>query len=187
MIQYLILIGYFIIGYLIAIIIPLIDDKDKSLHKFSSILILGFFGGTILYTAFVANIKINPDLLYWIFFVTVCIISLILWAIIGKHIISLCTSMVGAYLIVRAAGVHFDNYPDEIYVSNLIKNREHNQLKRKFSKIVIYYFIAMLLVCLIGTIIQGSFNKEEPKKKEEKTKKPIESNNPPPESTENNS
>jgi len=93
--------------------------------------------------------------------------------------------MVGAYLIVRAAGVHFDNYPDEIYVSNLIKNREHNQLKRKFSKIVIYYLMAMLLVCIIGTIIQGSFNNEEPKKEEVKPNKPIESNNSPPETPEN--
>jgi hypothetical protein len=86
--------------------------------------------------------------------------------------------MVGAYLIVRAAGVYFNNYPDEIYMSNLIQNREHNQLKRKFSKIVIYYLLAMLLVCIVGTILQGSFNQEEPKKEEDKTEKPIESNNP---------
>jgi hypothetical protein len=151
----------------------MIDDKEKSLHKLSSILIIGFIGGSIVYAALVASVKINPEVLYWGSFSAVCIVSLVLWAVIGKHIISLSTSMVGAYLIVRALGIYFDNYPDEILMSNLIKNREHNQLRRKFSRNVIIYLSAMVGLCVVGTIIQSSSNKEDDSKKEENPK-PVE-------------
>jgi hypothetical protein len=107
-----------------------------------------------------------------------------MWAVIGKHIISLSTSMVGAYLVIRAFGIYFNNYPDEVLMSNLIRNREHNQLRRKFSRIVIIYLSAMIGLCVIGTIIQGTTDKEEKSINEEKPK-PVE-NNPVSETPENN-
>jgi hypothetical protein len=151
---------------MIAIIIPLVDDKERSLHKVSSIPVLRYFGGGIVYITLVSTIKVNPYVLYWTLFAAMFIFCLVLWATIGKYIISLCTSIAGAYLIVRSIGIYYNNYPDEEFVSNLVRKGEVNQIRRIFSKAVIIYFCLIVGLCILGTIYQGVTDDDKSRKYE---------------------
>lgn len=108
-----------------------------------------------------------------LFIITYIILSLILGIIIyflRKLIEILLTSSIGCYTLVRGVSLLLGGFPDEEFVSMLLKYKEMNQLKQLFVNESVFYTIFLFVLFITSIIIQWN-TFEEPKKEENTIKK----------------
>lgn len=113
-------------------------------------------------------IHLDSDLILIEIF-TFLLISLIIGVLIyslGKLLEILLTSSIGSYSIIRGCGLMLGGFPDEEYVSALLKYREMYQLKMLFIEESIFYTIFLILIFAISICIQ--FYTFEDEKKDDK-------------------
>jgi hypothetical protein len=130
-------------------------------------IILGYYLGNLFYTALAGNVAVDSQILFWIIIIATILVIFFFAMIVKDWIIVVTTSLVGSYAIIRAVGIFFDNFPDEIFVSELIKHGEFDQVKRKFTLIFNVYLGLISILWVIGIIIQRSYQDDDNKKKEE--------------------
>jgi len=99
------------------------------------------------------------------FFILAIIFGIIIY-FFGKLLEILLTSTIGSYSIIRGCGLLIGGFPDEEYVSVLLKYREIYQLKMLFLNESIFYTIFLILLFSVSILIQ--FYTFEEEKKEEK-------------------
>ena len=64
------------------------------------------------------------------------------------------TAIIGGYLIIRGASFVIGHYPNESQIIDLIKHKEWDQLKEIRDFYVYLYYIAWILIAIIGTLVQ---------------------------------
>jgi len=64
------------------------------------------------------------------------------------------TAIIGGYLIIRGASFVIGHYPNESQIIDLIKHKEWEQLKEIRDYYVYLYYMAWILIAVIGTLVQ---------------------------------
>jgi hypothetical protein len=84
----------------------------------------------------------------------------------------LSTSFFGSYAIIRGLGMIKGGFPEEEYLSGLIKYKEIYQLKKILLHESLFYTIALLVIMIISIIIQlNTYNDENKEVERSKTKR----------------
>lgn len=106
---------------------------------------LGGFAGFVLgistYTFALRYIKENPNVVFWLTVVVFVILGILAGIYLVEHLVIFCTSIIGAYISVRALSVLIGGYPSESEVIDLIQKKEYSTLHK------VRYII--ILLCII--------------------------------------
>jgi hypothetical protein len=130
--------------------------------------LLGFMGGSFAYTMLLVWFPtVNPQALYYSTLVVCIIIAIIVTYYVMEFINIIITSVIGAYLTVRAASIFLKGFPDETYTSALVEHYEFGQLQLLFGGRVIVYVIAMIALSIVGVIVQLGIDTASKEKKTE--------------------
>jgi hypothetical protein len=130
--------------------------------------LLGFVGGLFLYNLALRFIQSNPTVVFWLT-MAVCIglgIFITIW--IGKPILVISTSIVGAYGIIRGASFMIGGFPDEREVYDLGQKGEWDQMSDLLSGYVYIYLGVFVVLSIVGMIIQFKYFYDDEEKKEKK-------------------
>jgi len=136
-------------------------------------IIIGYFIGTIMYNFTVKIFDMDPDELYLITILSCIAITIMFMYIIDSIIIIVTTSLIGAYLALRGLSICLGGFPDETYTSQLILNREFNQLSRVFGGPANAYLMGMILMFIVGLSVQSGIASCLSGSKSEDNNKPI--------------
>jgi len=133
-------------------------------------IIIGYFIGTIMYNFTVKMFDMDPNTLYLVTLFSCIIIVWFFSYLIDSLIVIVATSLIGAYLAVRGLSICLGGFPDETYTSQLIVNKEFNQLGRVFGGKANMYLSGMLLLFIGALALQGGIECCFPTKKAEEEK-----------------
>ena len=118
-------------------------------------IIIGFSVGNILFTFSMTIVDIDPTKLYWIIIIVCIVISLIFSRFIESIILTLVTSLLGAYCAVRGISIVLGGFPDERYLSALLTHKEFNQVSRIFAGPAFVYLTSMTMMFVFGVLFQS--------------------------------
>lgn len=81
----------------------------------------------------------------------------------------MATSLIGAYCAVRGISIVLGGFPDEKYLSLLLKHKEFNQIHRIFAGPGFVYLSSITMLFILGVLFQSKiiFDSPEHEKKEE--------------------
>ena len=118
-------------------------------------------------------LNLDSDVAYWITVVAFVILFLILKSKLENLIIVIITSMMGAYMLVRAFSITQPKFPDEGYIAALYHHKETPTINRIIEMDLKWYILAFIVLFIIGIVVQGSDgdSKEEDSKEDEENKK----------------
>ena len=115
---------------------------------------VGYCAGNFIYEIALRYINTNPDTLYWIVIGACMIICMIIAHFLFMKALAIGTAIIGGYLIIRGASFVIGHYPNESQIIDLIKHKEWEQLKEIRDYYVYLYYMAWILIAVIGTLVQ---------------------------------
>jgi len=164
---------WLIVGFscLVGAIVGYFISKVKFLVAVILSGVVGYIVGSLLYVLALKYVQTNPTVVYWVLIVS----SIIIFAIIGywlaESIIIIATGVIGAYAVMRGAAFMIGYYPDEKQVYQLIQNKEWDQVNALFTWQVYVYFVAFLIIAVLGIFVQFKYFSDSAEKKAEEEEK----------------
>jgi hypothetical protein len=153
----------------VGLILGFILNKYQRFSKIILGNVLGFTVGMFLYNLFVKYITFSEVMLFW-FTMLACIVSFtIIMVYYGEKLMVICTSIIGAYGLVRGLSLMAGGFPDERQVYELGQKGEYEQMNGLLTPVVFGYLAGFVVLVLAGWYVQTNFIKNE----EEKVKKEI--------------
>jgi len=142
---------------LIGLLCIFFDQVVKSI----AFIVFAYLISQILFGIIIIHCDIEPHTLFVLTLISIYVIFGILVYFLKGLLQILTTSTIGSYSIIRGFGFIIGNFPEEGYISTLIRYREIYQLKRIILHECIFYSIASILILMISIIIQFNTYKED--------------------------
>jgi len=142
------------VSFLVGLLLGVLLSKAVKLLVLIVGCFVGYCVGIFLYEIALRYINTNPDTLYWIVIVGCMIIFAIIAHFLFMKALAIGTAIIGGYLIIRGASFVIGHYPNESQIIDLIKHKEWDQLKEIRDFYVYLYYIAWILIAIIGTLVQ---------------------------------
>jgi len=148
-----------LVALCIGIVLAILLSFSKGSTNTVLAIIVGYFIGTIMYNFVVKIFDMDPNTLYMITILGSICLAILFAFIIDNLIVIVTTSLIGGYLALRGLSICLGGFPDETYTSQLILNREFNQLGRVFGGDANLYLLGMLVMFVLGLSVQASIAK----------------------------
>lgn len=137
--------------------------------------IIGYICGNIFFDILDSTFSADSTAAYLISIILFIVLFIIIKTKIQDFLTAILTSLFGAYLVVRAFTFFNTNYPDEAYLSALIKHKEMNAFNRMLDRNMAIYFLVFILIFIIGLVFQfnqiGEDDEKDGKKNDSETTK----------------
>jgi len=165
-----------LVYFLLGISVGLISVTFVSVLTTILSVIIGYSIGNIIFNFSIEVFDADPTKLYWVIIIVCIIISLIFSSYIESLILTLATSLLGAYCAVRGISIVLGGFPEEKFLFALLTHRELNQVSRIFAGPAYVYLFTLTMTFIFGVLFQSgalgccSLN-EENKDKETQTEK----------------
>jgi hypothetical protein len=116
--------------------------------------IVGYLIAKVLFTILLLHIEIEPGVLMILTLILIYIILGILVYFLKGLLQILSTSFFGSYAIIRGISLIKGGFPEDEYISGLIKYKEIYQLKKILLHESLFYTILLVIILTISIIIQ---------------------------------